>query len=72
MSVANTPPDFRRVWLWPLVIGLTSTIGLISALLGDGPWDMLSWVMLGVPVAIVVGAVHGVRTARRRHGLHQL
>ena len=42
----------NSLWAWPIVLGLLTTVGLISALLGDGPWDLLSWVTLGVPVAI--------------------
>lgn len=33
----------------PLVIGLLSATGLICALLGDGPWDWLAWLGLGIP-----------------------
>lgn len=40
-----------ELFFWPLVIGLTSTAGLISALLGDGIWDAVSWGLLAIPVA---------------------
>jgi hypothetical protein len=42
----------NRVWTWPIVLGLTSAAGLISALLGDGWADALSWACLGLPVAV--------------------
>ena len=49
----------NRLWTWPIVLGVLTTIGLASALLGDGVWDVLSWVTLGVPV--VVSAWYGLR-----------
>jgi hypothetical protein len=33
----------------PVSIGLLSAGGLFAALLGDGAWDTLSWVGLGLP-----------------------
>jgi len=36
----------------PLVLAVLSALGLLSALLGDGSWDVLSWMMLGVPVML--------------------
>ena len=40
------------VFRWPLLIGLLSIIGLISALVGDGFLDLVSWASLAVPVVI--------------------
>lgn len=36
----------------PLLLGLLSAIGLISALLGDGVWDAVAWLGLGLPAVI--------------------
>lgn len=36
----------------PLLLGLSSAIGLISALLGDGGWDAMAWLGLGLPAVI--------------------
>ena len=36
----------------PLLIGLLSAIGLISALLGDGGWDAVAWLGLGISAAL--------------------
>lgn len=39
----------RSLWAvfrWPLLLALLSTAGLLSALIGDGPWDLLSWLLL--------------------------
>lgn len=35
-----------------MVLALLSTVGLVSALVGDGVWDVLSWLTLAVPIAI--------------------
>jgi len=42
----------RSRWLVPLCLNLICAVGLISALLGDGIWDALSWIALAVPAAI--------------------
>ncbi len=55
-------PAFRRLWGWPIVLGLLSASGLLSALVSDGWGDVWSWVGLGVPVVLMVR--HGI--ARRR------
>ena len=40
-----------RIWRAPLLFALLTSVGLVSALLGDGLWDDLSTLALGVPVA---------------------
>lgn len=41
-----------EIWGAPIVIGVLSLVGLVSALLGDGIWDALSWLGLAIPVAV--------------------
>ena len=41
--------NFWKVFGTPTVIALLSATGLFAALLGDGVWDALSWLGLGVP-----------------------
>ncbi|HEX2842723.1 hypothetical protein [Hyphomicrobium sp.] len=41
-----------RIFAAPILIALVSLVGLISALVADGPMDVLAWVGLGVPVAV--------------------
>lgn len=41
---------FKRLWGGPLAMAALTVIGLLSALLGDGFWDYLSAVALGIPV----------------------
>jgi hypothetical protein len=52
MMAARTRQSVRDIFRWPVVIGVLSTLGLLSALLGDGIWDGLSWVALGIPVLL--------------------
>ena len=43
-----------QIWFAPILLALLTAVGLLSALLGDGFWDMLSWLALGAPVAVVI------------------
>lgn len=42
---------FLRLWGAPILLGICTIVGLLSALLGDGVWDAVSAVALGIPVA---------------------
>lgn len=42
------------IFRWPIVIGSATVIGLLSALIGDGWADALSWVLLGALIAVMV------------------
>jgi hypothetical protein len=42
------------VWRTPILLAVLSFGGLISGLVGDGPWDVMSWIGLGVPVAVCI------------------
>ncbi|AMZ73968.1 MULTISPECIES: hypothetical protein [Pseudomonas] len=44
--------SFWKVFGIPVVIGVLSAAGLFSALLGDGMWDAVAWVGLGVPTVL--------------------
>jgi hypothetical protein len=56
-------PAFLRLWGMPILLGVLTTIGLVAALLGDGVWDAVSGVALGLPV--LLGIWHGVRRQGR-------
>jgi len=47
-------PIWQRTYILPTVVAVVSGVGLIFALLGDGIWDALSWLAVGLPVAIAV------------------
>ncbi|GLO14417.1 hypothetical protein PPUJ20028_30000 [Pseudomonas putida] len=47
MSHKSQPAS--RIFAWPALIALLGALGLFAALLGDGWWDGLSWLGLGLP-----------------------
>ena len=49
--------NFWKVFALPTVIGLFSAAGLFAALLGDGIWDALSWLGLGIPAIIALSGL---------------
>jgi hypothetical protein len=52
MTARSRRQTFGQIFAAPAVIAALSAIGLISALVGDGIWDAVSWLTLGVPVAL--------------------
>lgn len=46
----NRPP---AIFAKPLLLAFATGLGLLSALLGDGAWDALSWLALAAPVGTV-------------------
>jgi hypothetical protein len=50
---------FLRLWGLPVLLGLLSASGLLSALVSDLWGDVWSWLGLGVPVAVM--AWYGLR-----------
>lgn len=55
----------RGLWMifrWPITLAVLSSVGLLSALLGDGFFDVLSWISLGVPLLLIV--IVGMRMPR--------
>jgi hypothetical protein len=73
-STSVKSSGFLHVFGVPMLLGALSAIGLVSALLGDGVWDLLSWTALGAPVAVIVRYVwladsgNGASIARARGG----
>jgi hypothetical protein len=55
---------FGPIWTAPIVLGVLTIVGLISALLGDGVWDALSAATLGA--VTLVGAWHSRRRPKKR------
>ena len=47
---------FMIVFAVPAVIAAASLVGLVGALLDDGAWDVIGWIGLGIPVAVLVWA----------------
>lgn len=50
---AQSPWEVFRV---PAILGALTAVGLVSALIGDDGWDVLSWLTLFAPIAILVRA----------------
>jgi hypothetical protein len=46
--------SLRQVFAAPVAIAVLSGVGLVSALLGDDIWDVLSWLALTVPVVVIL------------------
>ncbi|QXI28060.1 hypothetical protein [Pseudomonas vanderleydeniana] len=49
--------NFWKVFAIPLLIAVLTAAGLFTALLGDGLWDALSWLGLGIPAVIGIQAL---------------
>jgi len=45
---------FMRIWGWPVAIAIVTLAGLIAGLAGDGRWDWLAALCLGLPVVLSV------------------
>lgn len=52
----DRPLSLVEIFRIPALLALVSLAGLISALLGAGWWDILSWITLGLPVAAIAWA----------------
>jgi hypothetical protein len=50
----NPSFPFRKVYGPAIAISVITIYGLLSALLGDGIWDELSWVALTIPLAVII------------------
>ncbi len=48
------PLTSRQIWTMPIILSIVIGVGLLSALLGDGAWDVVSWFALGAPVMMIV------------------
>lgn len=45
--------SFWQVFRLPGSLAAFSTVGLVSALMGDGGWDVFSWISLGIPCLLL-------------------
>jgi amino acid transporter len=51
---ARSQRTLRRIFAAPLILAAITGVGLVAALTGDGIWDMLSWIALGIPLATLI------------------
>lgn len=55
-----------KCWRWPLVLAVLTVVGLLSALLGEGgPFWLVSWGALSMPLLVIALAVLRSLTPRR-------
>lgn len=47
----------RSPWKLPLVLAASSLFALLAALVAEGVWDWLAWLLLLAPIALVAGAL---------------
>lgn len=69
---ASMGRDTRKLWdvfRAPLVVGVLSLAGLIAALVGDGPWDLLGCLALLPAVAWSVTGVWRAWPRQRTRGI---
>jgi hypothetical protein len=60
MSAINSKSrSLRVVFAVPVFLAVLTAIGLVSALVGDGIWDLASWILLGIPVALALWFMRG-------------
>jgi hypothetical protein len=50
---------FGPIWTAPILLGVLTIVGLISALVSDGIWDALSALTLGA--VVLVGGYYSLR-----------
>ncbi len=43
-----------KTWRWPSLLAIATAAGLGSALLADGVYDLLSWLVLGTVALVAV------------------
>lgn len=55
---------FWHLWGWPIVLGVLTSVGLVSALFSDGGLgDAVAWAALGIPTG--AGFWYGWRRPRK-------
>lgn len=51
---ARSPGKRASVWPAPAGLAVVTTFGLVGALVGDGPWDVASWVALAIVTLVAL------------------
>ncbi|MFC3076808.1 hypothetical protein ACFODL_01765 [Phenylobacterium terrae] len=62
MSRPEKPKRAHEIFFAPAVLALVSLVGLVFALLVDGPADALAWAPIGAPIAVIAWAWVARRT----------
>lgn len=56
-SAKYAPRSGWQIYRGPLLINLLALVGITSALIGNGVYDLLSWLCLGTTVGLMTKAV---------------
>ncbi len=62
----NAKSDFWHIWTIPLLLAIVSLWGLLSALVGDGLLDVLSWLTLSIPLVVIARFVIRPTAGKKR------
>jgi hypothetical protein len=57
MNKASPRRTLGQIFAAPLALAAITAAGLVAALTGDGIWDVLSWIALGIPPAALMAFV---------------
>lgn len=52
----RSPQPYGRIFRWPLWLAGGIVVGLVSGLLGEGGFDLIAWIGLGVPLLVCAWA----------------
>lgn len=47
-------PIRQSTWTIPILLALATLTGLILALVAEGVWDWLAWVLVALPVGVIL------------------
>ena len=67
MSAVTRRRGLIRIFAVPAILAVLTIFGLTSGILGDGIWDAISWIALGIPIAVVVFHLCRSSARERRH-----
>jgi len=59
--------SLRNAYRMPLTLCIITIVGLLSALLGDGLWDVISWLLLATPLLLLAFFFWRGPTTTTRH-----
>lgn len=63
VAIDHDEPSSKEIkmWRWPIWLGIASAIGLVSALIGDDAYDVLSWCLLALPLIAIACAIRAAK-----------
>ena len=45
---------FLKIWSIPIILGLLTIAGLLTALIGAEVWHFVSWALLAIPLIVMI------------------